>query len=403
MSFHLRAAGLVLIGAWAMLVPSCLGVDAASVSPVPKSDAGVDADAAGLADGSWACSPKTCKDLKANCGETSNGCDKLVQCGSCPTGENCGAGGPNICGVGTCTPSTCAAAGAECGLIGDGCGKTLDCGTCASPKACGVNSQPNKCGCLPTSCAAQGKDCGSIPDECGGTLPCGSCPSGKKCGAGGAPNVCACEPTTCAAQGKNCGSIPDGCGGNLDCGTCKSPKTCAGLGTPNICECSPANCPPIYKNSFESASDYPTGWVAWQNCPTDTTWSADREMYPAPGGGSWGLRLHTTGFVGGCQYPGTYAASPHLSALPNRVYRVQSWSRNGGSTGQTSILFFDSMDQQIGAQFGTWTTDSWQYGADPPLMATSPANTTTLVIRYSLQTPSEYADLDLLEVYLEPL
>lgn len=91
-----------------------------------------------------------------------------------------------------------------------------------------------------------------------------------------------------------------------------------------------------------------------------------------------------------------------MSALPGRVYRVQSWSRNAGNVGVTGILFYDAADQEIGANQITWTTDAWQYGADPSLIATSPAGTSSLRIRYALQTASEYADLDLLEVYLEP-
>ncbi|MCC6901008.1 MAG: hypothetical protein IT377_18665 [Polyangiaceae bacterium] len=398
------AAVVVLASACAAQASSCLGVDAADSEPTTKKDAGGDPDSAGLADGSWACSPKSCKDLGANCGATSDGCNKVIECGSCASGETCGAAGPNVCGVGACTPTTCAAAGAECGLIGDGCGKSLDCGGCPSPKACGAGGAPNQCSCVAATCASLGKDCGTVSDGCGGNLSCGACPAGKKCGGGGTPNVCACEPTTCAAQGKNCGTLPDGCGASLDCGTCKAPKTCGGLGTANVCGCSPADCPPIYKNSFEATSDFPAGgWQSWQNCPTDGTWSASREQYPAPGGGSWGLRLHTTGFVGGCQYPGVYAQTPPISALPGRQYRVTSWSRNASNIGQTALIFYDAADQQIDAQFGAWTPDSWAWNADPPLTGTSPANAKWLRIRYALQSPSEYADLDLLEVHLEPL
>lgn len=395
------AAGLSALAA--ALLPSCLGLGSSDPGAEQKPDAGSDADAAGLADGSWVCSPKSCAQLSADCGDTSDGCGKIIQCGSCPSGETCGAGGPNRCGIGTCTPTSCAAQGAECGPIGDGCGSSLDCGSCPAPQACNAGGQPNQCGCSPQSCASLGKDCGTVSDGCGGTLSCGSCPTGQKCGAGGVPNVCACEPTTCAAQKKECGTIPDGCGGTLSCGSCTAPKTCGGLGTPNVCGCAPADCPPIYQNSFESTADFPSGWTVWQNCPTDTAWSAERDAYPAPSGGSWNLRLHSTGFVSGCQWPGVYAASPPVSALPGRVYRVLGWSRNAGNVGVTRIMFFDASDKEIGGDEVTWTTDAWQYGADPPLVTTSPANTKALRIRYALQTPSEYADLDRLEVYLEPL
>ena len=399
-----RLAALVALSAGAAAIfPSCFAVGDSDADPPKKTDAGTDADAANLADGAWPCAPKSCAQVNADCGDTSDGCGNIIPCGSCPSGQTCGAGGPNRCGVGTCTPTTCATAGADCGLVGDGCGKSLDCGNCAPPKSCGASGQVNKCGCTPTTCALEGKDCGNIPDDCGGTLDCGTCASGKKCGAGGVANVCACEPTTCAIQGKSCGTIPDGCGGNLSCGSCTAPKTCGGLGTPNICACSPQNCPPIFETSFELPSDFPTGWVFWQNCPTDTAWTVTRDVYPAPSGGSWNLRLHSTAFLPSCQYPGVYAASPPVTALPGRVYRVENMSRNASNVGSTDIIFYDAADQEIGAQQVTWTTDAWQYNADPVLTATSPANTKALRIRFGLQSPSEYADLDLLEVYLEPL
>lgn len=401
----LRRLALAVVGlaGLSLSVASCLGVEnAAADPPTGVGDAGSDADAHTLGDGAWACTPKTCADLGANCGDVGNGCSAIINCGTCPTGQNCGAAGPNKCGEGTCTPSTCATLGAECGAIGDGCGKALDCGVCPAPKICGASGQANVCGCVPTTCAAQGKDCGNIPDGCGGTLACGTCPTGKKCGAGGTANVCACEPTTCAAQGKECGSIPDGCGGTLSCGTCAAPKTCGGLGVANMCGCSPANCPPIYQNSFESPGDFPSGWVSWQNCPTDTSWSVARDNYPAPGGGSWNLRLHSTGFVPSCAFPGVYAVTPPVTAQPGRVYRIHTTTRNAGSLGETQVLFMDGADKEIGFSSVKWATDAWQYNADPVLTATSPAGTQALRVRLALLTPSEYADVDLLEVYLEP-
>ena len=39
-------------------------------------------------------------------------------------------------GDATCQSVTCAAIGAQCGSSSDGCGKMLDCGTCASPQVC---------------------------------------------------------------------------------------------------------------------------------------------------------------------------------------------------------------------------------------------------------------------------
>jgi len=395
-------AGVVAGAAIAVLAaPGCLGIGDTNDGPKTK-DAGTDADASALSDGAWLCTPLTCADIGADCGDTGDGCSSIISCGTCPTGQNCGAGGPNKCGVGTCTPTTCAKLGAECGPIGDGCGQSLDCGSCPSGQVCGAGGTPNQCACIPTTCAQAGKNCGSISDGCGGTLSCGTCAAGETCGAV-TPNVCGCVPTTCAAQKKNCGSISDGCGKTLDCGSCISPSTCGALGTPNLCGCTPQNCPPIYQNSFESQGDFPSGWTVWHNCAADSAWSVARDAYPAPSGGSWGLRFHTTTFTSSCQYPGAYAQTDKLTALPGREYTVQTWSRNSANQGITHLIFFDAQDQQIDAKSVSWTPDAWQYGADPLLTATSPSGTASLVIRLELWTESAYADVDLLEVNLVPL
>ena len=45
----------------------------------------------------------------------------------------------------TCVPTTCAAEGKDCGAISDGCNMVLDCGTCHPPLKCGATT-PNVCG-----------------------------------------------------------------------------------------------------------------------------------------------------------------------------------------------------------------------------------------------------------------
>jgi hypothetical protein len=95
------------------------------------------------------CVLDTCAAASANCGKVEDGCNGVLECGSCTTaGQTCGAGGPNICGVGTCTKTTCAAEGKDCGQVADGCGDLLDCGKCTAPKTCGGGSlpDPNVCG-----------------------------------------------------------------------------------------------------------------------------------------------------------------------------------------------------------------------------------------------------------------
>ncbi|MEO8846183.1 MAG: hypothetical protein ABI591_04895 [Kofleriaceae bacterium] len=93
------------------------------------------------------CTPKTCMDLGFTCGESGDGCDDgiVLDCGSCPTNQVCGAGGAGTCGT-VCTPQTCAQANAQCGLIGDGCGSTVDCGTCPTNLSCGGGGFANQCG-----------------------------------------------------------------------------------------------------------------------------------------------------------------------------------------------------------------------------------------------------------------
>lgn len=92
------------------------------------------------------CTPTTCAAQGIQCGPASDGCGNLLQCGSCPTGQTCGGGGPGKCGTQTmCTPETCASQGIQCGQAGDGCGNVIDCGNCPTGQVCGLGG-PGKCG-----------------------------------------------------------------------------------------------------------------------------------------------------------------------------------------------------------------------------------------------------------------
>ena len=235
------------------------------------------------------CTPKTCADLGATCGQNGDGCGGLTaNCGTCASPQFCGGGGASKCGLGfspdgsaitasgdggstsACTPLDCASQGFDCGLAGDGCGNTIQCGTggttCPGTEYCGGGGS-NVCGgttvvtqadgavstpCVPTTCAAQNMNCGLTGDGCGNQLDCSvgnpACTSPQFCGGGG-PNVCGgnngmnadggsivppCIPTTCAAQGYNCGQTGDGCGNVLNCAlgnaACASPQFCGGAG-----------------------------------------------------------------------------------------------------------------------------------------------------------------------------
>jgi hypothetical protein len=52
--------------------------------------------------------------------------------------------GCSACGS-PCVPTTCMAQGKDCGPISDGCNGVLDCGTCHPPLSCSVYT-PNVCG-----------------------------------------------------------------------------------------------------------------------------------------------------------------------------------------------------------------------------------------------------------------
>lgn len=126
------------------------------------------------------------------------------------------------------------------------------------------------------------------------------------------------------------------------------------------------------------------------------------ETYPAPSGGVSDLRLHTTGFDSGCQWPGVYAQSPSLPAQPGRTYRLESWGRNGGAQCAGSIIFFDANGKELQLDYQSWPGDGWEFHANPPTKGKAPANASYLQVRIELTSPYAYLDFDLLEVYLEP-
>ena len=228
--------------------------------PVPGPDGGIVS----------ACTPYSCATAPMgpyNCGSTGDGCNDVIDCGTCPATQFCGGGGFNQCGGSTgldleggvpCTPATTCPAGQNCGQAADGCGALINCGSCSGAQFCGGGGVPSVCGgddtigpdggkiCTPlTSCPA-GQNCGQAADGCGGLITCGTCTNPAYCGGGG-PSVCGgnngqspdgsllCTPTSCAALGNPCGQQSDGCGGVLTCTQCVSPQTCGGGGVANQC------------------------------------------------------------------------------------------------------------------------------------------------------------------------
>jgi hypothetical protein len=219
------------------------------------------------------CTPKTCAELGVECGLAGDGCGAILQCPTCPSGQQCGGpGAPSQCvsatvtgpDGGACAPKTIAdynAEGKDCGPQSNGCGGTINLGTCVAPEFCGGGG-PSKCAvpgggtCTPKTCADYPGTCGPQPNGCGGVTAtnCGTCTLPKVCGGGGTPSVCGgggvagpdggtCSPITCGPS--QCGIIANGCGGTLDCGTskCTAGQVCGGAGTPNLC--APPPCTPI--------------------------------------------------------------------------------------------------------------------------------------------------------------
>lgn len=204
------------------------GVDAGSETDA-GTDGGVDAGEPLMpVDAGMTCTPRSCADVGATCGQIPDLCGGLLSCGSCASPETCGAVVSGQCG---CVARTCAQAGAQCGDVSDGCGHTLNCGsTCPGPQESCIS---NKCVCQPKTCAQLNAQCGTISDGCGMTLDCGAtCPGAQEsC----VQNACVCQPKTCADFPGLCGEVPNGCGGFTgDCGGCPQFKVC---GAGNQCVC----------------------------------------------------------------------------------------------------------------------------------------------------------------------
>jgi hypothetical protein len=195
-----------------LLLGAAAAVSGGCVATLSYDDYG-DQKSGTTSDGGVVCTPKTCADKNANCGDVPDDCGKILDCGECVSGETCGGAGPNRCGIGPCLPETCNSLGALCGAVSDGCGVTLQCETCSEPKTCGGAGVPNQCGCESTvTCEDLGAECGQIDDGCGGTTTCKSCPSGFKCGAAGSD-----ESNKCVCADDPCVNYPYPCGYALDC------------------------------------------------------------------------------------------------------------------------------------------------------------------------------------------
>jgi hypothetical protein len=144
-----------------LLITACRGPGNVSTPP----DQIAEGPAASGGDGPEDCVPITCAAAEKNCGVLPDGCGETLNCGECPSGQTCGAGGSaNVCGTGTCTPTTCEENGKNCGTISDGCSAALECGTCTQPEFCGGSGPKNVCG---QDALATAPDCAGVfnPDQ----------------------------------------------------------------------------------------------------------------------------------------------------------------------------------------------------------------------------------------------
>ena len=177
---------------------------------------------------SQSCRPKTCAGA---CGVVAlDTCGVAVNCGGCPSGQDCVAnrcvtGGPMEAGTadsGQCAPLTCSpnAQTKLCGTVTDGCGHTMAC-SCAAGQSCAGGV----CGAVPPECTPPdgGVSCGSVQNSCGsGSVSCpATCTGAQQCVKG---TCTACTPPACGQA--TCGQVSNGCGPAVSCGTCTTSETC---------------------------------------------------------------------------------------------------------------------------------------------------------------------------------
>jgi hypothetical protein len=124
-----------------MLACACSSHDNFPISTPGGGDAGIDAPP---------CDLVTCASANATCGPVGDGCGNAIDCGACTAPDFCGGDGTHFeCGGGTgsgaCVAHDCGAA--NCGVLANGCGGlTPSCGTCATGELCGANGVANTCG-----------------------------------------------------------------------------------------------------------------------------------------------------------------------------------------------------------------------------------------------------------------
>ena len=200
------------------------------------------------ADCDWESDHEICEGLEdIECGEVegvedSCGVERTVDCGECTGHDSCGGGAaavPNQCGCAPLTVDDCAtdALEDECGEHSDGCGGVVECGECADHESCVQGSEADEFDPgdeseeTPFVCreGAQCREfdensdtcqqvfeaeCGTHTDECGNSVDCGGCEGDDVCNDGQCVCVFEGSSSFCNRAEAECGtvSMDDNCG-----------------------------------------------------------------------------------------------------------------------------------------------------------------------------------------------
>lgn len=214
-----------------------------------------------ISSGGGGCTPKTCSQLGVQCGQTSNGCNSYINCGSCPTGytcsggvcqgnvcrllgQSCSGGYPCcsglVCSGGICQSSSPIGGGNPCQGKADNT-QVGGSNPCYNPYRC-CNEQCINTGNQPCS-GTVGPNCHTENQYCSDVNPCcsGLICSGNICISQTQSGSCVYPLTNCNGQCKNTLNDPLNCGG---CGNvCPGNGMCSGGQCTNYCVSGQTYCP----------------------------------------------------------------------------------------------------------------------------------------------------------------
>ena len=196
-------------------------------------------------EGSTTCGDACVRDLSSNpdhCGECSR---------PCPPGQQCLQG---ECGI-VCEPQRDACQHHECGQATNTCGQIFDCGTCGGNRVCLTGGDGTNCACdcrppkiaddaCNCSCPQGTTTCGAAcvanlqtdPDHCGACD--NACDPNQACSGGDC--IVVCQPDAIACAFHECGDVVNNCGHVIQCGSCSERRVCRTGGDGTFCAC---DCP----------------------------------------------------------------------------------------------------------------------------------------------------------------